>query len=110
MWIRVEETPNGDGIFTMPGPDPGVACRRVRHVAVIDLRGPFVQERTSHLLHDRIRESLEEGARKFAINLSEVPCADSYTLGSLARAYNLIRQAGGADQVLWRFGAAHPYP
>jgi len=79
----------------MPGPNSGIVCRMVRHVAVIDLRGPFVQERTFPLLQERIRELLDEGAKNFAINLSEVHCADSYTLGGLAGAYNLIRQAGG---------------
>jgi len=95
MWVRIEENPNGDGIFPMPGPDAGVGCRMVHHVAVIDLRGPFVQERTFPLLQERILELLDEGAKNFAINLSEVPSADSYTLGGLAGAYNLIRQAGG---------------
>lgn len=66
-------------------------------VAVIDLRGPLalVEEPSVHLLYDTIRELLEEGARNFAINLAEVPGPDSYTLGALAGAYNMIRQGGG---------------
>jgi anti-anti-sigma factor len=95
MWIRVDENPNGEGIFRIPGADAGVVCRMVRHVAVIDLKGAIIQERTFPLLQERIRELLDEGAKNFAVNLSEVPCADSYTLGGLAGAYNLIRQAGG---------------
>ena len=58
-------------------------------------RRPFGEERTVHALYDTIRELLEEGAGNFAINLAQVPGADSYTLGALAGAYNLVRQAGG---------------
>jgi anti-anti-sigma regulatory factor len=38
---------------------------------------------------------LDEGVRNFAVNLTEVFGADGYTLGALAGAYNLVRQAGG---------------
>ncbi|HTG59367.1 MAG TPA: STAS domain-containing protein, partial [Terriglobia bacterium] len=37
----------------------------------------------------------DQGTRDFAINLAEVPYADSYGLGGLATAYNLVSQAGG---------------
>jgi anti-anti-sigma factor len=66
-----------------------------RGVAVIDLRCPLTEERSVHALHDAIRELLEEGAENFAINLAQVSVADSYTLGALAGAYNLVREAGG---------------
>ncbi len=67
----------------------------VRGVAVIDLRSPLAEERSVHALYDAIRELLEEGAGNFAINLAHVSVVDSYTLGALAGAYNLVRQAGG---------------
>jgi anti-anti-sigma factor len=79
----------------MQGMDAGPACHMLRNVAVIELKGPFGEERTAHALYDTIRELLEEGARSFAINLAQVSVADSYTLGALAGAYNLVRQAGG---------------
>jgi len=75
--------------------DAGPACRMVRQVAVIEPKGPLGEERSVHALYDTLREMLEEGARNFANNLAQVPGWDSYTLGALAGAYNLVRQAGG---------------
>ena len=95
MRTHVEDTPNAYELSPMQGMGAGPPCRMVRNVAVIELRGPFGEERTVHALYDTIRELLEEGAGNFAINLAQVPGADSYTLGALAGAYNLVRQAGG---------------
>jgi anti-anti-sigma factor len=67
----------------------------VQHVAVIDLTGPLGEERSVHALYDTIRELLDEGARKFAINLAQVSVADNYTLVALAGAYNLVREVRG---------------
>ena len=95
MRTHVEDAPNAYELFPMQGMDAGPACHMLRNVAVIELKGPFGEERTAHALYDTIRELLEEGARSFAINLAQVSVADSYTLGALAGAYNLVRQAGG---------------
>jgi len=95
MRNHVEDTLNGYAFFPLQEPDAGLSCHMVRSVAVIDLRGPLAEERSVHALCDTIRELLEEGAGNFAINLAQVPGADSYTLGALAGAYNLVRQAGG---------------
>ncbi len=95
MRTHVEDTPNAYELIPMQGMDAGPACHMVRNVAVIEAKGPFGEERTVHALYDTIRELLEEGAGNFAINLAQVPGSDSYTLGALAGAYNLVRQAGG---------------
>jgi anti-anti-sigma factor len=95
MRIRVEESLNSYGLFPMPGGDGRVACRQVQQVVVIDLKGQLAEGQSVHLLHDTIREWLDEGAKDFAINLAGISSADSYTLGGLAGAYNLIKQAGG---------------
>ena len=95
MRTHVEDTLNGYAFFPVQEPDAGLSCHMVRGVAVIELKGPFGEERTVHALYDTIRESLEDGAGNFAISLAHVPGADSYTLGALAGAYNLVRQAGG---------------
>ena len=43
-----------------------------------------------------VDQGFEHGpARSFAINLAQVSVADSYALGALAGAYNMVRQAGG---------------
>jgi len=95
MRTHVLDTPNGYEFFPQQKPDDSLSCHMVRGVAVIDLRSPLAEERSVHALYDAIRELLEEGAGNFAINLAHVSVVDSYTLGALAGAYNLVRQAGG---------------
>jgi anti-sigma B factor antagonist len=95
MRIQVGEKLIDYGPFAMPGPSPSVVDRQVQGVGVIDLAGPLVAESPVDALHDRIRQLLNEGVKNFAINLAEVPYADSYGLGCLAGAYNLIAEAGG---------------
>jgi len=95
MRSYVEGGPNAHEPFPLPGTDVVPACRVVQGVAVIDPWGTLGEERSVHALYDTIRELQEEGARNFAINLAQVPGADSYTLGALAGAYNLVREAGG---------------
>ena len=95
MRTHVVDTPKGYEFFPQQEPDPSLSCHTMRGVAVIDLRDPLSEERSVHALYDAIRELLEEGAENFAINLAQVSVADSYTLGALAGAYNLVRQAGG---------------
>jgi anti-anti-sigma factor len=79
----------------MPGPQAGVVCRIIRHAAVIDLNGRLAEEGAVHGLHCKVRDLIDAGIVNFAVNLAQVPSANSYTLGGLASAYNLIRQAGG---------------
>jgi len=95
MRTHVEGSLNGYQFFPQQESDASLSCRMVRNVAVIDLRSPFAEERSVHALYDAVRELLEEGTGNFAINLAQVTAADSYTLGALAGAYNLVRHAGG---------------
>ena len=95
MRTHVVDTPNGYEFFPQRKADASLSCHMVRGVAVIELRGPLTAERSVHALYDALRELLEEGARDFAINLAPVSLIDSYALGALAGAYNLVRQAGG---------------
>ncbi len=64
-------------------------------VTIIDLVGPLIREVPVHALPDRIGELLGRGVRDLAINLAEVPYADSFGVGSLVAAYNSVRQAKG---------------
>jgi len=72
-----------------------VVDRRENAVAVIDLAGPLVGDRPVHALDDRIRQLLNLGTKNVAINLAEVPYADSCGLSGLVAAYNLIQGARG---------------
>ena len=94
MRTHVVNTPNGCEFFPQQKTDASPSCHMVRGVAVIDLRDFLAEEESVRALYDAIGELLEEGAENFAINLAQVSVADSYTLGALAGAYNLVRQAG----------------
>ena len=95
MQIHPDTNLDSYGPFLAPGPACSVVDRKVRDVSVMDLAGPFVEQLPVIAFHDRIRELLDQGTRKFAINLAEVSHADSYGLGGLTAAYNLVEQAGG---------------
>jgi len=95
MQILADSNLDGYGPFLVPGPGCRVVDRKVDDICVIDLTGPLVRELPVLAFRDQIRALLDKGARDFAINLAEVPYADSYGVGGLAAAYNLIQQAGG---------------
>jgi len=95
MQIHTKTSLDGYGPFLVAGPECSVVDRTVRDVSVIHLRGPLVRELPVLTFRHQIRELLDQGVRNFAINLAEVPHADSYGLGGLAAAYNLVQQAGG---------------
>jgi anti-sigma B factor antagonist len=94
MQIYAETNVDDYGPF-LPGPECSVLGRKVGDVSVIDLTGPLVRELPVLAFRDQIRELLDRGMRNFAINLAEVPYADSYGLGGLTAVYNLVQQAGG---------------
>ena len=95
MQTHAEASLDGYGPFVAPGPECSVVDRKIRNVSIIDLTGPLVRELPVHAFRDQIRELLDQDTRDFAIDLAEVPYADSYGLGGLATAYNLVCQAGG---------------
>jgi len=95
MQTHAEANLDGYGPFPAPGQESSVFSRKVGDVSVIDLTGPLVRELPVLAFRERIQELLDQGTRDFAINLAEVPYADSYGLGGLATAYNLVSQAGG---------------
>jgi anti-sigma B factor antagonist len=93
--FQAETNLAGHGTFLVPGPECNVADREVRGVSVIHLTGPLVGEAGVLAFRHQIRELLDQGTRNFAVSLAEVPYTDSYGLGGLAAAYNLVQQAGG---------------
>jgi anti-sigma B factor antagonist len=95
MQSHAETNLNGYGPFLVPGPQCSVVDREVSGVSVIDLTGPLVRELSVLAFLEQIRELLDQGARSFAINLADVPYADSYGVGGLATAHNLVQNSGG---------------
>src|SRR5215472_4290016 len=104
MQIHVETNSVGYSPFPAHVPESSVVERGVRDVSVIDLKGPLMRELPVLAFRDQIRELLDQGVRNFAINLAEVPYADSYGQGGLAAAYNLVHEAGGGIKF---FAARH---
>jgi anti-anti-sigma factor len=72
-----------------------ISDRRVGDVAVVDLACHLTRELAPRSFVHRVRKLLDEGTRKFAINLEHVRDIDSSGLGGLAAAYNWIKQADG---------------
>jgi anti-sigma B factor antagonist len=66
----------------------------VPDVCVIDLIGPLIAGPRVHNFRDLTQSMLDRGAKKLAINLAQVPHADSYGVGSLVASFNLACQAG----------------
>jgi anti-anti-sigma factor len=73
----------------------GISHRRVGDIAVVDLACRLTRELAPRSFVHRVRELLDEGTRKFAINLERVRDFDSSGLGGLAAAYNWVKQADG---------------
>jgi anti-anti-sigma regulatory factor len=63
-------------------------------VCVIDVIGPLSGELRVHNFRDLTQGLLGRGAKNLAINLAQVPYADSYGVGSLVATFNLAYQAG----------------
>ena len=63
-------------------------------VCVIDLIGPLIGGLRVHGFRDLTQGLLDGGAKSLAVNLAQVPYADSYGVGSLVAAFNLASQAG----------------
>ena len=66
----------------------------VADVCVIDVIGPLMGGLRVHGFRDLTQGLLDRGAKNLAINLAQVPYADSYGLGSLVATFNLACQAG----------------
>jgi anti-sigma B factor antagonist len=94
MQTYAETNVDGYGPF-LPGPECSVLGRKVGDVSVIDVEGPLVRELPVLAFRDQIRELLDRAMRNFAVNLAEVPYADSYGVGGLAATFNMVQQAGG---------------
>jgi anti-sigma B factor antagonist len=95
MQIHTETNLDHYGPFLVPGPQCTVVDREVSGVSVIDLTGPLVRELPVLAFREKMQELLDQGARNFAINLAEVPYADSCGVGGLATAHNLVEHSGG---------------
>ena len=69
--------------------------RKVAEAIVVDVEGKLVGGPNSGEFHGLIKRLLEEGERRFVINLQETPWANSQGIGLLIGALTSVTNEGG---------------
>lgn len=77
-----------------------VNTRKVGEVVVVDMSGRLTSGEPVLLLRDTVRRFLDDGARKFVLNLGEVSYIDSSGLGELVTTYTSLQNRGGRVNLL----------
>ena len=82
---------------TRPRAEPlTVAHRFVDGVGVIRVAGSMVAETSEPVVTTLVHQLLEEGCRRFVLNLTEVPSCDTRGLAALVLALNQIEERDGS--------------
>ena len=72
------------------------AIRRIGDVVVLDLSGRIVfGQGAPHVLHELVREQINQGCRKIFINLKDLHQTDTAGLGALVSALSTVTSNGG---------------
>ena len=74
--------------------------RKFEDVSVLDLSGKLTIGEPVLLLRENLRSSVNDGERKFILNLGDVSYIDSSGLGELVSSYTTIRNKGGDVKLL----------
>ena len=77
-----------------------VKTRKVDGVVVVDMSGRFTIGEPVLLFRETLRVQVNEGARRFVLNLGEVSYIDSSGLGELVAAYTTVRNKQGDVKLL----------
>lgn len=72
-----------------------IRTREIGETTILDLNGPLMVGESESEFRQKVRELLEGGSRRLAINLAGVPQMDSWGLGALVRHCTQVRKAGG---------------
>ena len=72
-----------------------IRVRKAGETTILDLNGPLMVGESEMEFRQKIQGLLDEGVRRFAINLAGVPEMDSWGLGALVRHCTRVRMAGG---------------
>jgi anti-sigma B factor antagonist len=72
-----------------------IKTRTIKETTILDLSGPLMVGESELEFRQKIKELLDAGARRLAINLAGVPEMDSWGLGALVRHCTQVRKAGG---------------
>jgi anti-sigma B factor antagonist len=71
--------------------------RIVRDVIIVKVTGEITLKKAGDVvLHDRVRNLIQQGHRKVLFDLASVSYVDSAGLGELVQAYSTIRNYGGS--------------
>jgi anti-sigma B factor antagonist len=77
-----------------------VNTRKQGEVVVVDMSGRLTAGEPVLLLRDTVRRFLDDGARKFVLNLGSVSYIDSSGLGELVTTYTSLQNRGGSVNLL----------
>ena len=69
--------------------------RQVEDVAIVDVSGRITVGEGNVMLREVVRQLVEAGHKKIAMNLHDVGYVDSSGLGELVKAYTTVRNQGG---------------
>lgn len=72
-----------------------IRTREIGETTILDLNGPLMVGESEIEFRQKLKELLEQGSRRLAINLAGVPEMDSWGLGALVRHCTQVRKAGG---------------
>lgn len=72
-----------------------IRTRKAGTTTILDLHGPLMVGESEMEFRQKVKELLDSGARRLAINLAGVPEMDSWGLGALVRHCTQVRKAGG---------------
>ena len=77
-----------------------IKTRKVDTAVVLDLSGKLTIGEPVMTLKETLRGSINEGERRFVLNLGDVSYIDSSGLGELVSSYTSIRSKGGDVKLL----------
>src|SRR5262245_19559961 len=77
-----------------------VKTRKIKNVVVFDLSGKLTIGEPVMQVRESLRSSVNEGVRKFILNLRDVSYIDSSGLGELVSSYTTVRNKGGDVKLL----------
>src|ERR1700687_5943267 len=69
--------------------------RQVEDVSIVDVSGRITVDEGNVMLREVVRQLVEAGHKKIAMNLHEVGYVDSSGVGGLVKAYTTVRNHGG---------------
>ena len=69
--------------------------RQVEDVAIVDVSGRITVGEGNIMLREVVRQLVEAGHKKIAMNLHDVGYVDSSGVGELVKAYTTVRNQGG---------------